>query len=708
MNSLFQTADTPMTSGFWRGDSPIGLFWQQRRVFAIVFVVVLAIAIAALLLLPHRYFASGSIIVAEPESGLALPPAGWAQKVGDPADIESQLVVIKSTRVMRLVLDAPGVIDAIRKECNARNPIIALFSLMSCDDLTADSTTSIDYLLNNYTVGGAGRSRVITIGYTSSQPQVAQTMANALVNTFLQDHREGLSDARTVAMRGLTEEINRLDREIASDDQKIQVFRAERGLTNGATAPITSERLSSINTQLSIAERSRSEAAAIIAAARDGGTSAAATLPAVLESRSVADVKQRLAAAEQQAAAAAIALGPRHPTLRAMQSQVTALQASLDREVENTVESAHKQFDAAERTVASLTQDLEAAKNEASSAIQDETSIEQMVRDLGVKRNQYTTLLGQRKGLESEQKALLGSTRLVSLAELPDRKYFPKTAPFVAGGLALALVLGSGAAVMWGRFAPELAARRQKGGGADRSIVIARLPRIRPRRSQTSGMLDTLIEADDDPAMRSALSAILSSLDGARAVVVLSAFAGEGKTFTTMALARFAAEAGRHVLIVEADTQRSRFADLLGTEHRAGFAEILAGTATPASTVVQTDVDGLDAITAGDASAYRADGLMGKPIEHFLTWTSSYDLVLIDGPALDQQMDAGLLACRVEGFLFCVGAGEEQLPQMEPISRRLTKLGARSFGFVLTPPSNAVHRSTFGLLERMRSMVGGH
>ena len=55
------------------------------------------------------------------------------------------------------------------------------------------------------------------------------------------------NDEPAIADVGLSEEITRLDSEIRTDDAKIQAFRSSKGLTNGATGPITSERLSSVS-----------------------------------------------------------------------------------------------------------------------------------------------------------------------------------------------------------------------------------------------------------------------------------------------------------------------------------------------------------------------------------------------------------------------------------------------------------------------------
>ncbi len=52
------------------------------------------------------------MIVAEQEPSNSNASAAWAQKIGDPADVESQLLIARSPRVMRLAMQQPGVTEA--------------------------------------------------------------------------------------------------------------------------------------------------------------------------------------------------------------------------------------------------------------------------------------------------------------------------------------------------------------------------------------------------------------------------------------------------------------------------------------------------------------------------------------------------------------------------------------------------------------------
>src|SRR5579871_1004076 len=134
--------------------------WRQKRVFLTVFLAVIGIAVAALVLLPVRYLATASVIVAEQEPGVANTSPAWAQKIGDPADLESQLLVIRSSRLLRKVMDVAGVSPAIVAECERS---LLFGSAERCEKLSTDPVSFIEYVEGRYSIASAGRSRVINI-----------------------------------------------------------------------------------------------------------------------------------------------------------------------------------------------------------------------------------------------------------------------------------------------------------------------------------------------------------------------------------------------------------------------------------------------------------------------------------------------------------------------------------------------------------------
>ena len=720
--------------------------WRKRRAFLAVFLATIAVAVAALVVLPVRYMATASVIVAEPEPGVANTSAAWAQKIGDPADLESQLLVIRSPRLLRQVMNAPGVVPLVVQECQ-RGQLLGWAE--RCQKLSSDPTSFIEYVDTRYAVASAGRSRVINISYQSPLPEVAQRLANALTNAFLDDQRNEGASSREVATSWLWRELQQLDGQIRAADEKIQEFRRNKGLMRGANAPITSERLTSIGQQLAAAEAARAEALARLKEIKSEQERGPTDAPSVLSSRTIADLKQQLTTVSAQLASATTVLGPKHPSILALSREQGLIQQRLSDEMQNIAASAKKTFDADDALVTSLKKQMDTAKADAGSATLDEASIESMVRDTEIKRQQYADLYKKASELETERRVMLGSARLVSLAELPNKPFFPKTLPFLAAGGTLALILGIAAALLADQLYPppqngavatpqaerkdvviarakaaislrglekiraiaavpnERKSQRTATSGAG-APVLARLPRLRPHQpvSLVGAIMQdhvplTLAQALDlaegHGGFREALGDLMRALrigegEPGRRIVVNSPAPGEGRTLTTLALAHHAAAMGCRVLAVECDLQRPAFAGALSLSGKPGLLGVLAGAIPVRDAVTRTDNPKLDVLMAGGASAKAADRLARKNLAQLLSVFRSYDVVLIDSP-LPPRRHARYLA-GVDSVLVCM-KGDNALAERAAAAVAAVKaLGATNIAIAATmaEPERATSR----------------
>jgi uncharacterized protein involved in exopolysaccharide biosynthesis/Mrp family chromosome partitioning ATPase len=649
--------------------------WRQKILFVLVVAAVLVATVGALVVLPVRYLATGTVIVAEPDPGVADPSALRTQNAGDPADLESQLMILRSPRLVKLALEQPGALDALKRECRSSRSLFS--SSRNCDGLTSDDPQLIDRVGGLYSIGTAGRSRVINIAYQSNLPDVAQALANALIAAFLADQRDGMSSGREEAAKWMWQELARLDSDIRAQDTQIEDYRRQKGLMRGATAPIASEQLTSIGQQLAAAQQNKAQAAARLKEIREGQSGGASSATSVLDNRSIADLKQQIAAARRQLAATTTIFGPRHPQLRVQQDALDALQQQLSVETRKVSESAQKDFDAASSLVNSLQSQMKTATDEAGKAASNEASIEGMVRGVAIKRQQYAELYQRASALETERRSLIGSTRLISLAELPLKPVFPKKVPFLAIGLVLGLILGAVAALLRDKFAgrpssvplapqePETLVASNTPTAPRRPPAIIELPALKPGSlldSATMSLPSALWKASAARDMQLALDDLLSELqehglgDSVKRILVTSARVGQGKTFTTIALARAAARAGMKVLAIECASARGDFEEAFVFDSEGGLSDILNDRVDPASIVQSGTIEGFHLLPSGHQPMSFVGTASRRKMSALLEWARGYDLVLLDGPCLGDEATA--LAALVDGLLICTNGDE--------------------------------------------------
>lgn len=689
------------------GINPLTAIWKMRLLFVATFVTVLVAVLVVLALTPSSYVAGGAIIIVEPERTTTAPSIIMTQNVGDPADVESQVYIAQSPRVLSGVLDNPTALAAVIDECRSTE---SRFSRpMDCGHFQQKDGAAIAYLDARYSVSGAGRSRVINISYRSPKAETAKIMANALIDSVIATHRGDLADSRAMALTSLGRQLDALNGEIRKENAAIQAFRTENGLVSGAHAAVSSEQLTSALDQLGQAEATRAKAAAVLDAIDHGNLEDAATLPSVLDSPVIADLKQQLTAANQDARSAMLALGPRHPTLKVLDGRVDALRASLRQEIAKFADNARQQVAAADGVVASLRARLNAAKSNVAAASEAESSIAETVRALAANQQRYQTLSMQKQGLETDKLGLLGRLRLVTYADVPQHRFFPRTVPFVGGGLALATVLAVLAslvgyhAMAWridDRPAPPGGNVDVAEGSSSQSEaalplrVLARLPHIDLVGDSPIARTE---KAFADPAMRAALRHLLAQLpergldDGPLTIAFLSALPREGRTMTALLLAREAAVTGRKVLFVEADLRSPDLQKVLALPSSRGLGDIFLGRASPSETVLAGE-GGPDVILAGRyGDADPIDLLSDDGIQRLIAAAARYDLVVFDCPPLDSFMDGGLLARQTDAAIFCFGGIASDIGETATIAARIERLGVHVLGFVMTG-LNAVDR----------------
>jgi capsular exopolysaccharide synthesis family protein len=169
-----------------------------------------------------------------------------------------------------------------------------------------------------------------------------------------------------------------------------------------------------------------------------------------------------------------------------------------------------------------------------------------------------------------------------------------------------------------------------------------------------------------------------------RVILVTSAAPGDGKTTTVCNLALAMADAGRRVLVIEADLRHPRTADLFGVERTAGLTNVLAGRMDwmPA---VQRWRNSLDVLTSGPLPPNPSELLSLPTMVRLLADVRArYDVVIIDSPPLAPVSDASVLAPRVDGVVLVVRWGKTTTSAAGDAAESLRAVSSRLLGTVMT------------------------
>jgi non-specific protein-tyrosine kinase len=178
-----------------------------------------------------------------------------------------------------------------------------------------------------------------------------------------------------------------------------------------------------------------------------------------------------------------------------------------------------------------------------------------------------------------------------------------------------------------------------------------------------------------------------ASLDQAlKTLVVTSAGVGEGKSTTLANLAVVSAQAGRKVILVDADLRRPTLHQIFGLDNGKGLTTVIMDDdALTMPPLQSTGLDNLALLTSGPLPPNPADLLGSKRMgEAIAALVGQADQVFFDTPPVVAVTDAALLATKVDGVLLVVSAGKTRREHARTAVQRLDQINARLVGTVLT------------------------
>lgn len=170
-----------------------------------------------------------------------------------------------------------------------------------------------------------------------------------------------------------------------------------------------------------------------------------------------------------------------------------------------------------------------------------------------------------------------------------------------------------------------------------------------------------------------------------RTLLVTSSVPGEGKTVTAANLAVVFAQAGRQVLLVDADLRRPGGHVIFDLPNTKGLSTLLRSDECGLDDVARaTEQQNLRIVTAGPLPLNPAELLgsqrMRTTVDRF---KAAADLVIFDSPPLEAFADASQLSSFLDGTILVIDAGRSRRGAVRQAREALAKADANVLGAVL-------------------------
>jgi polysaccharide biosynthesis transport protein len=538
-------------------------------------------------------------------------------------------------------------------------------------------------------------SRVIQIGYSSTDPALAAAIANAAAEQYIILQTERRRDDIAQATELLSIRVRDLENRLLRADEAVQVAELELAAGTEHGSSMISGQIGSVTQALAEAGRVRS-----MAEERLGRASQAVdtgedlyVVPEFLGSSVIAAYRQReTELLDQEVSMRSLVTNANNPTLVRIQARLAEVRRNIEVEAGRIITGLAAELEGARALEERLTAELAELEQRGLEQARAEMRLSRLQREAQAVRSMYDTFLA-RMNETMEQTALQApEARFLSRAlrpDAPDTRYAQMLlggAAAVGIGLAVALIL------LLERLNDTF--RRTRDIEARTGLnVLAGIPRT-GKRSEPKDLLASLLGKPNSPLAESArnlrTSILFSNIDQAPKVIMFaSSVAGEGKTTTAILTAVTSQQMERSAVIVDCDLRRGTLGRIFRRDpEQPGLFAALQGTAPIEEAVHVEPETGLHVLAPeriGHGLGNPADILASRRFQRLLSQLKArYDLVILDTPPVLAVADPRILAQSVDAVVYLVRwNGTRQGAVVEGL-RDLHSVNAKIAGIAMT------------------------
>jgi succinoglycan biosynthesis transport protein ExoP len=639
----------------------------------------------------------------------------------DPNDsfYKTQYEVLKSKElaaqvIKDLSLDKNPLFTESGKKPNIFKRLMSLFFADDKVDHRADimgvKPELVDRYMDDLTIRPQLETRLVTVSFTSPDPEIAAAVANAHVQAYIRQGYQLHAETNATTQHFLEGELGELEKKMEKSEAALNEYRRERGIvsvTRDDKDEMVGDRLTALNKALVEAEETRISLQADVGTIQNNNYD---SVPAVVNNALIQSLKVEASRLEGQYASLSNQFTPDYPPVAQLHAQLLEVQRKENQEVKRVVDALKSRYDQALARENDIRDDLEREKAHAM-ALED-ASLHDVVleRELETNRALYQSVLERIKVLGVASAAQLTNVELIDRASVPLRPSSPKKRLSMVLAGFLALLIGIGAAFMIEgadkglktaeevqRYLhlPNLATVLRFSGPSEKTRLPKELSSLRwsPAAQQLpangnspEGVLParSLFGAASE-AYRAVRTGILLSRSEKppKTILFTSATAGEGKSMTTLNTAIAFANMLDKVLLIDADLRRPRCHELLDRQGHPGLAEVLSGLNELNDVIQPTNIKGLFLLSAGLTPPNPSELLGSKRMREILAAAgASFEHVLIDSAPVLPVSDTVVLSTLVDGVVL-VAASQTVRQLVRDACSRLAYVGTKVIGVVL-------------------------
>ncbi|MEJ2010025.1 MAG: polysaccharide biosynthesis tyrosine autokinase [Acidobacteriota bacterium] len=579
----------------------------------------------------------------------------------DPAFLQTQVDVLNSDNlawqtIQQLKLDRDP----------AFNPLASLHRPAPAEKLSARQTRLIGVFRKALHVELVTGSRMIKVSFESTDPRLAEKVANTLVHNYREYNFLTKYDATRQASGWMEDQLDELKAKVKKSQRALVDYERQNSIVNiGGKVNMQEQRLADLSQDLTVAQNDLAEKQALYQLVEaNPGKVGLLSQDSLLENmeEKYADLKTSYVNALGQ-------YGPNFPEVVRLRDQINEIRSLIKQEQKLAVERIAHNYQASLGRVKLLAASVEREKVKAGNLNQLMIQYDLLQHEFKTNQQLYDNLLTRVKDASVSAGLRANNVQIVDRALAPSVPVSPRKRLNLAIALVVGLALGTALAFV--REVMDTSIKTAE--DVERSIaepVLGVIPSIRSLdqskpwfRRRRDGAADGKVEwavlkhptsalAESYHTLRTAV--LLSSAPRPpQALLVTSTQPAEGKTSTAFNLAIGLTQIGRKVLFIDADMRQPGLKRTMDASGHAGLSSVLTGAGKLEEALFQLpDLPNLWFLSAGPQPPNPADLLSSRAMEELLaSLRGRFDHLVVDTPPVLMVTDATVLSPFVDGVI---------------------------------------------------------
>ena len=674
----------------------VAVFRAHWWLFALVAAIIFLGAVVFTAVAPRIYTAAASVVLEAPQK----PGPNGEIEPAQPADsatVDTEVQLVQSRDI------ADQVVTALKLGADPSFWAGSHRTAPADADQRHDAAVSI--VQGGLKAKRSGLTSVITISFSSRSPVLAARIANGYADQYLIAQSQAKLASTQQSGNALNDKLESLRKAALSDATALAQFRTSHGLYSGEGTTFTEQEASAYSERLADAQADYSgdQARLNVAKSQLAGDASGAKSVAV-DSPVLQNLRGQRSQLTAQIAELENRYGARYPDVVAADKQLADVNAGIQAEVHRIIAELQTRADVSRQRVATIQQALGSATSRLAGGTTASVSLDELQRKADASKQVYEDYLARYQQATASVGTEQPDARITNRADAPGKPSSPNVPLNLALGFIVAVGAGTGA--VYAREA--LHSGLSTGDDIEQRLGLPHLGSV-PELASVADRADRDMSPPDyllaKPlsafgeavrGLRTSLKFAGGSGEGARIVALTSALPSEGKSTTSLCLARSGAQAGTRVLLVDCDLRRRSINKLLGVEPEIGLLEVLNGTAELNDVIFRDEASGAYILPLANSSVSPEEVFETAAMNKMLRDVAAmFDLVFLDTAPVLAVAETRVLAAKSDAVVFL--AHWRKTPEKAIIAalKLLDAAGAPVAGVALTQV-NMLQQARYG------------